>query len=97
VVSTCCSYGLSCTRDDAAGANCSGNDSSSSGCSGLVPNEDNFSRCRGKAVTNEESSGSSSMLNLEICTKITRVGIYLTGTSSSAGKAGSAGGSGLGN
>ena len=79
MVSTCCSYGLSCTRDDAAGANCSGNDSSSSGCSGLVPNEDNFSRCRGKAVTNGESSESSPMLDLGIYTEITGVGVCLTG------------------
>jgi hypothetical protein len=44
-VSSCCSCGLSCAGDSAAGANCSGNDSSSSGCSELVPDEDDSSVC----------------------------------------------------
>jgi hypothetical protein len=43
----------------------------------LVSDEDDSSVCWGKAVTNGESSGSSPMLNLEICTKI--VGVHLTG------------------
>jgi hypothetical protein len=79
VVSTYCSCGLSCARDGIASINCSGNDSSFSGCSKLVPDKDNFSGCQGNAITNGESSGSSPMLNLGICTKITKVGICLTG------------------
>jgi hypothetical protein len=75
----CCSYGLSCARDGAAGASCSGNNSPSSGCSRLVPDEDDSSRCQGRAVTNGKSSGSSPMLDLGICTKMTGVGVCSTG------------------
>jgi hypothetical protein len=91
VVSTCCSCRLSCARDGVAGASCSGNDSSSSGCSRLVPDKDDSSRYQGKAITNGESSGSSLMLDPGICTEITRVSVYSTGTSSFAGKAGGIG------
>jgi hypothetical protein len=78
-VSLYCSCGLSCAGDGAAGTNCSGDSSSSSGCSGLVPDEDDSSVCQGNAVMNGESSGSSPMLDLGICTVITGVGVYLTG------------------
>jgi hypothetical protein len=93
-VSSCCSCGLSCAGDGAAGANCSGDDSFSSGCSGLVPDEDDSSVCWGSTVTNGERSGSSLTLDPGICTEITRVGVCSTGDSSSAGRAG--GGVGIG-
>jgi hypothetical protein len=76
-VSSCCSCRLSCARDGAAGTNCSGDNSSSSVCSELVSDEDDSSVCRGKAVTNGESSGSSLMLDPGIYTEI--VGVCSTG------------------
>jgi hypothetical protein len=76
-VSSCCSCGLSCAGDGAAGANCSGDNSSSSVYSELVSDKDDSSVCRGKAVTNGESSGSSPTLDLGICTEI--VGVCSTG------------------
>jgi hypothetical protein len=91
VVNMCYSCGLSCARDGAASASCSGDNFSFSGYSKLVSDEDDSFRCQGKAVTNGESSGSSPMLDLGICTEIPRVSIHSTGTSSSASKAGSIG------
>ena len=76
-VSLCCSCGLSCAGDGAAGANCSGDNSSSSVCPELVSNEDDSFVCWGKAVTNGESSGSSPTLDPGICTEI--VGVHSTG------------------